>query len=474
MNKTKLRDIIIVIPGITGSVLVKDKKTVWEASYNTILKSIANPRLFDVLRLDHDDLNVDDIDGIHPESIAKDFHLLPGICRIDGYSKIPEVIYTVFDNIVQGDLAVSRPANYYEFPYDWRRDNRYNARKLGELIEKALASWKQHTALKDSRVILIGHSMGGLISRYYLEALNGWSNCKALITFATPHRGSVDALDAIVNGAHKLHIDMTMVMRTFTSIYQLLPIYKMVWDGTEYRRVNELDIPFLEKDKATAGIKFHHEIMEAVEENRKIKENRYGIIPVVGTFQRTLQSASIVDGKLSVMTSPPSEDRYRGLEGGDGTVPLLSAIPIELSDEYRESYVADKHASLQNNVSMLSGIAERLRSMQANDLKNIRGSIANPPGAKAPALSLEVDSIYFNSEGIISGGISNVANEPDVLVAKLRSKSDNKVTDIKLERSSGYKAQLPSLASGAYHVELTSPGNVNAHPVNDVFIVSNP
>ncbi len=37
------------------------------------------------------------------------------------------------------------------------------------------------------------------------------------------------------------------------------------------------------------------------------------------------------------------------LQDGDGTVPRLSAIPIELSNEYRDTFFAERHSSLQAN-----------------------------------------------------------------------------------------------------------------------------
>ena len=38
---------------------------------------------------------------------------------------------------------------------------------------------------------IIAHSMGGLISREYLQNLGGYKRCKSLTTFASPHHGSI-------------------------------------------------------------------------------------------------------------------------------------------------------------------------------------------------------------------------------------------------------------------------------------------
>ena len=79
--------------------------------------------------------------------------------------------------------------------------------------------------------MLVGHSMGGLISRFFLECLDGWRETRTLVTFGTPYRGSVDALDTLVNGKKIKVFDLTEVARSLTAIYQLLPTYPCYVDG---------------------------------------------------------------------------------------------------------------------------------------------------------------------------------------------------------------------------------------------------
>ena len=45
--------------------------------------------------------------------------------------------------------------------------------------------------------------MGGLVARYFIEALGGWEVTRALITFGTPYRGSVNAIDFLAHGFKK-------------------------------------------------------------------------------------------------------------------------------------------------------------------------------------------------------------------------------------------------------------------------------
>ncbi len=56
--------------------------------------------------------------------------------------------------------------------------------RLGETIEK-LAKKSGH-----ERIHVIGHSLGGLIARYYVQRLGGDSYVRTLVTLGTPHHGT--------------------------------------------------------------------------------------------------------------------------------------------------------------------------------------------------------------------------------------------------------------------------------------------
>ncbi|HYZ09976.1 MAG TPA: hypothetical protein VE709_15610 [Pseudonocardiaceae bacterium] len=54
---------------------------------------------------------------------------------------------------------------------------------------------------KDRRqVVVLAHSMGGLVARHWLGPGGGAAHCRALITLGTPHRGAPKALDWLLNG----------------------------------------------------------------------------------------------------------------------------------------------------------------------------------------------------------------------------------------------------------------------------------
>lgn len=61
------------------------------------------------------------------------------------------------------------------------------------------------------RVHVIGHSMGGLISRYYVQRLGGDARVHTLVTLGTPHEGSAYAIAVPHNVARQLRPDSPIV-----------------------------------------------------------------------------------------------------------------------------------------------------------------------------------------------------------------------------------------------------------------------
>src|SRR5689334_3569846 len=98
---------------------------------------------------------------------------------------------------------------------------------------------------------------------------------------------------------------MTDAIRSFTSVYQLLPAYKAVDVGGEAKYVHDAgDIPNVPADRARAGYLFHDAIRAAVE--RRSGPEPYRLLPVVGNGQRTLQSGVLARGRLTVGTDLPA------------------------------------------------------------------------------------------------------------------------------------------------------------------------
>ncbi len=455
MPRCKMPDVMVLVPGITGSVLKKNGKVVWGYSAGTIARALLTlgGSMETALALPHDDPTADDLgDGIVAEALMPDLHLLPGIWKIDGYGRIADAIKTAFE--------VAEGRNFFTFPYDWRRDNRVAARRLRRAAQGWLADWRQTSGNPGAKLILIGHSMGGLVSRYFLECLEGWRDTRALVTFGTPYRGSLNALDGLANGIKKGPLDLSTVARQFTALYQLLPIYECydAGDGSLARIGETRGIPNLDAAKAASALAFHREIEAAVAENEKLADyqaGRYTIYPVVGVAQDTSQSARRDGGRVAMLRT------YKGtLLDGDGTVPRVSAIPLELSQNPANAmYAGTQHGSLQNADAVVTHLIGLL-SGQTLDLGAFK---------KGGRVALEVEDLLLADELLVVRARPGI---PDATLTATvwRSGESQPLASAAMQAAgSGWqRAEFAPPGAGAYRVAVTGK-DVDA--AEDSFVV---
>jgi pimeloyl-ACP methyl ester carboxylesterase len=461
MAKKALRDIVVVLPGITGSVLQKDGKDVWNVSGGSVLGALLSlGGNVKALALQDDPPDVDDLgDGVTAPTVMRDVHLIPGLWKIDGYSRVLQYIAETFE--------ATAGENFFEFPYDWRRDNRVAARKLARETEKWLAAWREKSGADDAKLILVGHSMGGIVSRYYLECLDGWRNTRALITFGTPYSGSLNAIGTLVNGLKKkigpVEIDLSDLARSLTAIYQLLPTYACYDSGNgKLVRVDEATIPHVDAKKAKAAAEFHDEIRRAVaahEQDDEYRENGYEIRPVVGILQPTHQSARANAGGITLMRDLGGAD-----QGGDGTVPRVSATPAELEHEANAMFASERHASLQNEEAVLVQMRGVLSGLDV-DFPSFRDAFPTI------GLGLEVEDVYTVGEPVRVRVRPEEETAEPLLVKVLDAENDAEVANDTLRPSGDcwYEAELRPLEEGTYRVSAYGSGRVE--PVTDLFVV---
>jgi pimeloyl-ACP methyl ester carboxylesterase len=406
-NRQPLRHMIIFLPGIMGSTLQKDGKDVWALSgvplwqYLKALRLALGGSVYQ-LAIKDDDWRRDDLgDGVVATSIINDLHSVPGVVQHSGYSTILNSFPQVYDRVIIGNIDQPQDnANYYPFPYDWRRDNRAIARKLQQFIDTQLPRWQKWSGASDAKVILVGHSMGGLVARYYMEVLGGWKKCGGLITIGTPHRGAINGLDSLSNGVKMMGQDLTEVVRSLTSGYQLLPVYKSVKVNGAFVRPADTDqIPGVNQARARAAREdFHEVIRQAAMDNRKQDGYELRTIPWVGFRQDTIQSALVNGGALSMSYSAP-DGLDAALGDGDGTVPRVSAIPSDWSNleaQQLPRFSAEQHGWLTNNDMTLPPLLATVTQLMAPGAQNLFGK----PGGARPAINLRVAPIVAKGEPV--------------------------------------------------------------------------
>ena len=121
--------------------------------------------------------------------LIPDLHVIPGLWSpIKGYGALAEMFHSRFAMTVP---EREKPANFIEFPYDWRLSNAVSARRLAKAVVPALERWRKTSP--DAKLVLVCHSMGGLVARWFLEMLGGAELTRTLITIATPYQGALKA-----------------------------------------------------------------------------------------------------------------------------------------------------------------------------------------------------------------------------------------------------------------------------------------
>ncbi len=240
---------------------------------------------------------------------------------------------TIRDQLAElGYSAAESQKRYIDFPYDWRRD-------LFETVDVLAARLEALHRGGATEIALLGHSMGGLLCRLLLESgrfeRDPWfSKIRLFVALAVPHLGAPLALARIFGIDSTLGIsgeDFAKLARDtrYPSGYQLIPApgEDSLWD------LSSGDLAAIDPyDRQTATklgmvpelVERARALHDTLGQDRKPAGVRYFYFAGVGhtTVTRVnveLGGRSAVNHKQTVITRTP--------EGGDGTVPLYSALP---------------------------------------------------------------------------------------------------------------------------------------------------
>ncbi len=240
---------VIIIPGILGSRLRErgSGHELWPGSIYNVLFSARSL----ALEIDPKTLEprADDIEA---------YDLVRGLFGSDFYGAIIDTLERQ-GGYVRGEpgrAADAATRRYYIFPYDWRQDNVVTARKLDALIEQIRRDYGDPRL----KVDIVAHSMGGLITRYYLQygvadvldnndfAANfaGADKIRTAVLLGTPNLGSVSALHSLLAG-HQVGWQAipTEALATMPSVYELLPHPVTNWIVDVKGRPLERDLFFV-------------------------------------------------------------------------------------------------------------------------------------------------------------------------------------------------------------------------------------
>jgi hypothetical protein len=309
---------VVIVPGYMGSKL-RSKQTgdiVW-VDFQSIPISPLRwddwlDNLFAQMAYPNDDLE--------PAGILEEVLFVPPWAKQEHYGRLIEALEGI--GYIGNPSLPESERNLYTFSYDWRQSNRISGRQLGEAVERWAAL---HPG---SKAWLIGHSNGGIISRWYIEKEGGKERVGRLILMGSPWDGApkgakimFEGLEMLFRGSFNLFDIQERtreLIRSFPSAYQLVPVHNPFLRDLN----NEVVDPF--DGDAWLDDPKHREMLQ----DGKVFTEELGTTLSVETtcvFGRKL--LTLTNG---VVTRDPmgrwQEIEWQSLASGDGTVPERSAV----------------------------------------------------------------------------------------------------------------------------------------------------
>jgi pimeloyl-ACP methyl ester carboxylesterase len=336
-----MHEVCVILPGIGGSVLNQNHRTVWDVSDRTFLRAcLTRGETFQQLTLAAPDAD----DDITPGNLIHGAMVIPGFWNYGDYRPFTKFLERLFgaDNVVG-------------FAYDWRRSNARSASQLKTFINALLA--QRPTGAK---AVLVAHSMGGLVARRYLACESGYEHCSMLVTIGTPYQGAAKALTAIASGVTKIPgrtgARLHTMLRSFPSVHELLPIYPCIMGPADnpddrHNLVDHLPDEIGSTGLYDAACSFHATTQQAVV---ALGTGMPPTLTVVGQQQPTPTLAQVVNGHVTVLPDAKWATPQGLVRGaGDGTVPRISSQPPEWGlDTTRAHTVPARHINLPSDSSM--------------------------------------------------------------------------------------------------------------------------
>lgn len=338
------------------------------------------------------------------------------------------------ENVYDGFMTFLKSQGYIEgktlfaFPYDWRKDNRPHLTELDRKINEAIEKSGQ------SRVILIAHSMGGLIARaYILSDVKRAAKIDSLITIGTPYWGSPKPFYALANGytfgnttvSQNL---MKQLMQNWPAAYQLVLTEPFVWD-VKTRRYLTMDETFqirysglVEKTECISLINCATVLAPTADNiwipNSTLVNRAREFYKTAGTkahptkFPEGVKQYVIIGNGVSTLKEFSIPDEYWAHAGvqlgdrrvvleprfgdGDGTVPLAG---LEIEGATASYYVpyqdvdTTEHGALTNNKRVQQIVAQIIGAKPPES-----GDYAKKPGALFAAAEQATTDFSLHSD----------------------------------------------------------------------------
>jgi hypothetical protein len=459
------RDLVVVVPGIMGSVLSAGGTEVWNTSLRTVAHDLRRfGRFAETLRLPDGIGDAAPPPGspgaLDPAGLIGGWHVWPGLWIGSGYH-----------GLVTGLRGRYRgPGQVAGFGYDWRLSVRYNAAELGRFVERELPGWRERSQNPDARAVLVCHSMGGLLAGYLVNHLGHGGRISRVVTLGTPYTGSVKALRYLAGDDALIPDRITAALRTFPSLSQLLPTFRCVRRGGEMRVIGASGVP------GVSGLMIRDALLlreqaawpapgtpEAAKRPplHVFGGHRHGTLASVSVAFDALEYHDTWSDYDSGAGGAPVERYLRG----DGTVPRFAAVPHTWPDDTAAVFRAQPHGKLPDELVIRELMYDRLEGLDPRAFLRAPIEIGLDLPAVAEAdkpFTLRATTSVGDAPGSVP--ISLVATATD-----LRDKPVGDAVPVRPDGAGGYRAEL-RLPPGTWQVRVGRPGTDLLEHGGDVIV----
>lgn len=281
------------------------------------------------------------------ESVALDpVIVVPGILgsmEKDGVWVLDPILH-VYDNLVETLDAneYTLGVDLFTFPYDWKKSNTETALLLKAKIDEV------KSICDCNKVDVVAHSMGGLVTRQYVQSTNYENDIDQLIFLGTPHLGAPKAYLMYEGGengpgvqnalthlflshfAHEAGYENTfdyIRLKPIPSVRELLPVYNYLFDEVSSLRAYPNSYPtnpFLENLNNNLGL---------------LSGSGVEVVNIIGENQTndTINSITVKDSTVLPLWQHGVPTSLNNGEG-DGTVPSSSAKAVGTFIEINSSH----------------------------------------------------------------------------------------------------------------------------------------
>ncbi|MEU5903097.1 hypothetical protein [Micromonospora sp. NPDC047527] len=450
-------DLVVVVPGIMGSELYDTvrRRTLWGASVPLLLRSWLDGAPLRDLALDERE-TAGEYGRVRPTRLLRLPEWLPFLRGAEPYTRLVDA--------ARG--CVVDPRALLEFPYDWRLPVGHNSGLLGTSVLAALERWRatpehegarrRHPTGRPAMVVMVAHSMGGLLARQAAAIPGMRELIRAVVTLGTPFHGSLKAA-ALLNTGVGLPVPLPShrplaslgrpdaddgvraLAATLPGLYDLLPRFRCVDDGGDGRHLTCADVRALggDPDHTEAWASRQTATVGTLDDHRL----------VLGGAQPTPQSLRLSDGVVTLLHTELGTSRSNRY--GDGTVPTGSAELPGL----RPVRFAQQHQDLARADAVLREVTRTLRERDLDQL--------GPPLGDDEGVGVEVPDTPVAAGLEWTATVRGVSRPSEVEAAVVALSNGHRRVPWPVEIRDG-SVQVPVTlpAPGLYRLELTSRAGI--------------